>query len=382
MGRPKAEKNSRSIPSVPWARDQRAEQKVPLMLILLIGSLLSGGLFWYLGQAGKFSFKRPWALLLLTALPLAYWILFRLRPRRIATFNHSVGSFLKRMRPGGAARLSSLPRVLRFMALALIIIALAQPQTRDRGGRVDVAGIDIVIALDMSNSMEAIDLQPNRLEAAKKVVDEFISRRKSDKIGLVTFGRQAFTYCPLTLDYSALRNMLGNLQLGMIDGTATAIGNALGVSLARLRTSDAKSRVVILLTDGDNNAGNVPPTQSARYARAMNVKVFTILMGAKEGDVIAGKDLFGRPIRVKQKYPANPKLLEKIAKMTNGKAYLATDTEALEHNFESILNELDKSMRKDVAAVYNDAFRPFVALALLLLGLEAVLMITRYRQFP
>jgi Ca-activated chloride channel family protein len=280
------------------------------------------------------------------------------------------------------ARLSGLPGVLRVVALGLVALALARPQTRDRGGRVEVEGIDIMLALDLSYSMEATDLAPNRLEAAKKVVDEFISRRKSDKIGLVVFGKEAYTHCPLTLDYSVLRTMLAEIRLKLIDGTATAIGNALGVSLARLRKSDAKSRVVILITDGENNAGNVTPEEAARYAAAMGVKVFTILMGPKEGQQVVRRDLLGRPFQLNRRYPVNPKLLEKIAQKTGGHAYRATDRLALEQNFESILGELEKTTRRDVAAVFSDAYRPFVGVALLLLLLEVGLGLTRFREFP
>jgi Ca-activated chloride channel family protein len=286
------------------------------------------------------------------------------------------------LRRGFFSHIFTLPAVLRVVAIALLVLALARPQTRERGGRVEVEGIDIVLALDLSNSMEATDLLPNRLEAAKRVVDDFIKRRRSDKIGLVVFGREAFTHCPLTLDYSVLRTMLAEMQLGLIDGAATAIGNAVGVALARLRKSDAKSRVIILLTDGDNNSGNVTPAQAARYAHAMGVKVFTILMGPKEGEVTAGRDLFGRPIRLRRQYPVNPKLLQEIATKTGGKAYRATDRQALEQNFESILDELDKSTRRDVAAVYSDAYRPFAALALILILLELLLSLTRFREFP
>jgi Ca-activated chloride channel family protein len=295
---------------------------------------------------------------------------------------HSGTSLAARFRRGLVGRLFGLPPVLRVVAVGLLVVALARPQTRDRGGRVEVEGIDIVLAMDLSNSMEAADLQPNRLAASKRVVDSFIRRRRSDRIGIVVFGREAFTFAPLTLDYSVLRNMLSDMQLGLLDGSATAIGNALGVSLARLRESDAKSRVVILLTDGDNNAGNVTPKQAARYASAMGVKVFTILMGPEGGEVVAGRDRLGRPIRVRRRYPVNPELLERIAHKTGGKAYRATDRQALEQNFESILNELDKTTRRDVAAVYEDAYRPFVALALGLILLEALLALTRLRQFP
>jgi Ca-activated chloride channel homolog len=360
----------------------RRDRSILVALCVLICAPIAGYLIWDLSQVGTFAFKLPWALLLLLAAPLALWAAVLLRRRRSATLAYSSTTILAHLRRGVVARISSLPGVLRVVAIALLALALARPQTRDRGGRVAVEGIDIVVALDMSNSMEASDLVPTRLEAAKKVVDAFIARRRSDKIGLVVFGREAFTHCPLTLDYSVLRTMLGELHLGLIDGTATAIGNAVGVSLARLRSSDAKSRVVILLTDGDNNSGKISPLQAAHYAQAMKVKVFTILMGPREGEVAAGRDLLGRPIQLRRQYPVNPKLLQEISDLTGGKAYRATDTDALEKNFQSILNELDKSTRRDIAAVFKDAYRPFAALALLLLLLEALLRLTRFKEFP
>jgi len=272
--------------------------------------------------------------------------------------------------------------MMRVVALALLALALARPQTRDRGARVEVEGLDIMLALDLSNSMEAMDLMPNRLEAAKKVIDRFIARRRSDRIGLVVFGKEAYTQCPLTLDYAVLRNMLAELRINLIDGKATAIGNALGVSLARLRKSDAKSRVVILLTDGDNNAGNVTPRQAARYASAMKVKVFTILMGPSGNEPTRARDALGRPMQLRQRFPVNPKLLEEIAATTGGKSYLATDRRALEENFEQILDELDKSTRRDIPAVYSDAYLPFVSLALLLMLMEVLLRLSRFKEFP
>ena len=361
--------------------DPGQDHRTPALLAILVAAPVTGFLAWWLGDAGKFIFKTPWALLLLAAVPLCYWILLLLRSRRVPTLAHTTTGLMSRLSRGLFSHLSCIPPVLRIVALALLVMALARPQTRDRGGRVEVEGIDIMVALDLSRSMEAADLVPNRLQAAKKVLDDFVARRKSDKIGLVVFGKEAYTHCPLTLDYSVLRTMLAEIQLGLIDGGATAIGNALGVSLARLRKSDAKSRVVILITDGDNNSGNVTPHQAARYARTMGVKVFTILMGPREGNVMAGRDPFGRPIRVNS-YPVNPKLLQKIADQTGGKAYRATDRRALEKNFESILEELEKSTRRDVAAVFTDAYRPFAALALLLLLVELGLALTRFREFP
>jgi Ca-activated chloride channel homolog len=358
------------------------DRAILLALVVLVVGPVAAYLVWDLQRTGALTFKHPFALLLLLAVPLTFWVRTRLAARRSPHLAFSSTAPLAAIRRGVVSRLSGLPAVLRTVAIGLLAVALARPQTHDRGGRVEVEGIDIVVALDMSNSMEAIDLHPSRLEAAKRVLDDFISRRRSDRIGLVVFGKDAFTHCPLTLDYSALRTMLAELRLGAIDGSATAIGNALGVSLARLRKSDAKSKVAILLTDGENNSGNVTPIQAARYAQAMGVKVFTILMGAREGEVTSGRDLFGRPIQVQRQYPVNPALLQEIAKTTGGRAYLATDREALEKNFESILDELDRSTRRDVAAIFLDAYRPFAALVLVLLLGELLLGLTRMRRFP
>lgn len=360
---------------------QKQNRKGPFQfgLLLFVSLPVAAYLFWTLSNEGKFSFLLPWALLMLVAGPLAYWVSLRVGQRRRARLHFSNTAMLSRMKVGFWGRFASLPAILRVVALLLIVVALARPQTRERGSRVEVEGIDIVVALDLSNSMEAQDMQPNRLQAAKAVIDNFVGRRQSDRLGMVVFGREAYTHCPLTLDYSVLRNMLADIELGLIDGSGTAIGNALGVSLARLRKSDAKSRVVILLTDGDNNSGNVTPKQAARYAQAMKVKVFTILIGS---DTMIQRDLFGRTRKVKSKFPINPKLLQEIASSTGGQAYRATDERALAKNFEQILNELDKSTRKDVAAVYTDAHRPFVGLALFLLLFEAALLLTRFRQFP
>lgn len=332
-----------------------------VVLFIPIGCLL----YWQFYQISKFIFKFPWALSLLISVPVVYWLTAMRKKQSSATFNFSQAGLLARFNRGILAKLVKLPVALRISGLILIIIALARPQTQAAGSRITVEGIDIVLALDLSRSMMARDLYPYRLEAAKNVIADFITRRKSDKIGLVVFAKDAYTHCPLTLDYSALSSLLAELQIGLIDGNATAIGNALGVSLARLRKSDAKSRVVILLTDGDNNSGNVAPAQAAKYARVMGVKVFTILMGSRNN-----------------RSRTNPQLLEEIAKKTGGQAYLATDRQALEKNFENILNELEKSSRKDVGAVFDDTFRIFLYLALGLLLLEQLLRLTRFRSFP
>jgi Ca-activated chloride channel homolog len=198
-------------------------------------------------------------------------------------------------------------------------------------------------------------------------------------VGLVIFGRDAFTQCPLTLDYRALSVLLDDVRLGLIDGRGTAIGNALGTALNRLRKSDARSKVVILITDGDNNAGNLSPEQAARYAQALGVKVFTILMG-RDVDA-AAQPGFGM-FRPAPRYPVNPKLLERIAQETGGTPYLATDTGALERRFQAILDELERSRFKEHRGRPEDLYAWFLLPALALVLVELVLGWTRFRRFP
>src|SRR6266540_3377985 len=167
-------------------------------------------------------------------------------------------------------------------AVALVLwvgIALARPQSTRASDDLELEGIDIVISLDLSGSMQETDLAPNRLEAAKVVIQEFVRRRPNDRLGLVVFGREAFTHIPLTLDHGTFLRMLAELRIGIIDGNGTAIGNGIGVALNRLRRSEAKSKVIIVLTDGENNAGNISPEDAARYAETLKVKIYTILAG-------------------------------------------------------------------------------------------------------
>jgi Ca-activated chloride channel homolog len=332
---------------------------------------------WLSGQPGLGA-ARPYAALLLLALPLAAALLFHLGRARASTMLFSRVSDLRRSGVGLWARLSSLPGVLRLSALALSVVALVGPQSIEPD-KVDVEGIDIVIALDMSNSMEESDLAPDRLSAAKRVIDDFVKRRSQsgDRMGMVVFGREAFTYCPLTFDHEVLRSLVRDLHIGFVDGRGTAIGNALGVALNRLRSSDAKSRVVILLTDGDNNSGNISPQQSARFARTLGVRVYTILMGQNEES-----DPFRPQSRLTRRYPVNPRLLEEIATTTGGSPYLATDTEALQTRFHQILEELDRSKLKDASLARTPLFPAFLWPVLGLLVVEITLSLTRLRKFP
>jgi len=319
---------------------------------------------------------RPWALLLLAALPLIAWRAIHGEARRAATLAVSRGADLDAVAPaqGGWARWRGLPVGLRLVAAALIVVALARPQTYAPSGDIELEGIDIMLVLDLSNSMMETDLLPDRLGAAKRVIDDFISRRGNDRIGLVVFGREAFTYCPLTLDYATLRTLLAGVRLGLVDGKGTAIGNALGAALARLRRSQAKTKVVVLLTDGDSNAGNISPQTAARLARDLKVRVFTVLVGQDAEPPGGG----GR----QRPYPVNPKLLEEIAAGTGGSPYVATDDRALEDRFHAILEELDRSKLRDVGALHGEAFPRFLWPALIMSLLEAALRLTRLRRFP
>jgi Ca-activated chloride channel family protein len=323
-----------------------------------------------------FRFAHPWLLLAIpVALALVVWLgIQRLRP---AFLIHSRASELGAQRKGPMARLRDLPVALRLFSIALLGFALARPQTSTRDDNLELEGIDIVITLDMSGSMEERDLQPNRLEAAKAVIQDFVRRRRSDRIGLVIFGREAYTYTPLTLDHGTLLRMVSELRPGIVDGRGTAIGNGLGVALARLRKSDARSKVIILLTDGDNNSGNISPTQAATFAQKMGVKIYTILAGAR--DSAAEDDDSGQG---RTRYPVNPKLLEEIATMTGGSPYLATDTNALVKRFQAILEDLDKSTIKDRGVLWAELYPSFLWPAFAALLLEMILRLGRLRRLP
>jgi Ca-activated chloride channel family protein len=298
------------------------------------------------------------------------------RRARPAFLVHSRARELAACKPGLVARLRDLPLALRLFTLTLLGLTLARPQTASREENLDQEGIDIVVTLDLSASMEERDLSPNRLEAAKTVIADFVRRRPSDRIGLVIFGREAYTYAPLTLDHGTLLRMVAELRPGVVDGRGTAIGNGLGVALARLRKSDARSKVIILLTDGDNNAGNISPTQSATFAQKLGVKIYTILAGARGSAAEEDDDRPG------PRYPANPKLLEEIAAMTGGSPYLATDTRALVKRFQSILEDLEKSRIKDRSVLWAELFPVFLWPAFAALLLEILLRLTRLRRLP
>jgi len=366
----------RGVTPLPPA-ESAVRRPIPVRVLVLL-LIFTGAAYGYvLRNEEGFRFAHPFALLLAPlAVAMILWTTYR-RPRdRLATFRYPRAAVLAGGGRGVVSRLRDLPVILRLFAVVLLAVTLARPQTSRAIGDLDLEGIDIVIALDVSGSMQETDLVPNRLDAAKMVIERFVKRRPNDRLGLVVFGRDAYTHVPLTLDHGTFLRMLNELQIGVIDGRGTAIGNGIGVSLNRLRHSDAKSKVIIVLTDGDNNAGNISPVQAARFAQTLGVKIYTILAG--DNRVTGGTDPEdGRP-----RQPVNPKLLEEIASMTGGAPYLATDTRALAQNFQSILQDLEKSRLHDRGVMYGELFPRFLWPAVAALVLELLLRQTRWRRLP
>jgi len=333
-------------------------------------------------EVDSFRFERAWAALLFLAIPLvlaAHYLQDQAKPRLQVSRGFDMG----RLKPGYRVWLKGSAIGMRVTALTLITFGLMGPQSIHARSSASTEGIDIVLVLDMSLSMQAADIEPNRFDATKETVLDFISRRPDDRIGAVVFGRDAYTLLPLTTDKEALRSVISDLELELIDGRGTAIGNATGTALNRLRNSNAKSKVVILLTDGDSNAGNVSPDQAAELAATMEVNVFTVLMGQTgEARVQRGVDLFGRALFDRGNFPVNPELLRRLSERTGGEFFEVSDRNGLERSFHRILDELEKTEIEDQGRVYGELFPVFLWPALLLLLLEILTRLTVLRRWP
>jgi Ca-activated chloride channel family protein len=327
---------------------------------------------------------RPWALVLLLALPLAL-AAFRLERSRGARFHHPRAALLARVGRGLAGRLAWLPQALFLAALALVAVGLARPRSHQATPEtVAVEGIDIVVALDLSTSMRAADFKPqNRFHVAKEVLKQFVGRRPNDRIGLVVFAGDAYTQCPLTLDSGMLRQLVDQLAIGGIED-GTAIGNALATSVNRLRESDAKSKVIILLTDGDNNAGQIAPLEAAEMARALGIRVFPILVGKGGMVPYPVATAFGRVIYEDREFPINPELLQEIARVTGGSYAKATDQEELEHGLQAVLDRMEKTRMFEATGTSRatELFPRLLGPAFWLAALALALVATRFRSFP
>lgn len=264
------------------------------------------------------------------------------------------------------------PDLVMALVLGLLMVALARPQRTNEKVEQWTEGIDIMIALDISQSMLIEDFKPNRLQAAKDVARDFINGRKQDRIGLVVFSGDAFSLAPLTTDYDLLKNYLNDINFEMIESRGTAIGSALAVVTNRMRESEAKSKVGILISDGDNTAGNIDPITSAELAAAYGIKLYTIVVG-KEGMVPYGKDFFGRPQMVEN--TVDETTMRKIAEIGTGEFFRVTDNEALVNVFKRIDQyekaEIKENRFKDTSDFYFIYLRWAIVLFLLWLLLKS-----------
>ncbi len=326
------------------------------------------------------TFANPEILFLLLLVPgLAVWYYYRLYAKE-SDVRYSTLEPFAMVKYSTKERLRHLPFILRMTALALVIIALARPQTTSKGQNVYSEGIDIVLALDISGSMLAEDFQPNRIEAAKNVAQDFISGRTNDRIGLVIFSGESFTQCPLTVDYEVLKTLIKPLKSGMIeDGTAIGLGLANAVN--RLRESKAKSKVIILLTDGVNNRGEIDPISAAQIAQSYGIRVYTVGVGTMGEAPYPMQTPFG--VRY-QMVPVeiDEKVMSQIAEMTDGKYFRATDNKKLRAIYQEI-DKLEKT-RVEVRSYrrYTELFYSFIVAALFLLIGDVGLSNTWLRKLP
>jgi Ca-activated chloride channel family protein len=308
-----------------------------------------------------------WALLVIPVLLLVRWLIKYYLNQKLP-----VAVVKSDLKSSPLHFLRFVPDLVMALVLGLLIVALARPQRTNEKVEQWTEGIDIMIALDISQSMLIEDFKPNRLQAAKDVARDFINGRKQDRIGLVVFSGDAFSLAPLTTDYDLLKNYLNDINFEMIESRGTAIGSALAVVTNRMRESEAKSKVGILISDGDNTAGNIDPITSAELAAAYGIKLYTIVVG-KEGMVPYGKDFFGRPQMVEN--TVDETTMRKIAEIGTGEFFRVTDNQALVNVFKRIDQyekaEIKENRFKDTSDFYFIYLRWAIVLLLLWLLLKS-----------
>ena len=328
--------------------------------------------------------NKEYILLLLLLIPYIIWYI-RFRKRTEATMTLSDTWLLKDAPKTLRQRLSWLPMALRCLLLTLVVIILCRPQTHNAWDERTVEGIDIMLAMDVSTSMLAEDLRPNRIEAAKAVAASFIADRPNDNIGMTIFAGEAFTQCPMTTDHTSLLNLMQNVRTdlashGLIED-GTAVGMGLANAVTRLKDSKAKSKVVILLTDCSNNAGEISPLTAADIAKSLGIRVYTIGVGTNKVarypmPVAGGVQYVNIPVEI------DTKTLSEIASITDGHFYRATNNDELKQIYKDI-DQLERSKLnvKKFSKRY-EAFQPFAIAALLVLLLEILLRLTYFRRIP
>ena len=327
-------------------------------------------------------FQNPLFLILLVVVPVLVYLFLRKGSIKRGTIRFSNLDIVKKVNTKRASRARMLLFIIRMAVVILIIIALARPQSGSREEEVITEGIDIILAMDVSTSMRAEDFKPkNRLQAAKIVAQDFIKGRHNDRIGMVVFAGNSFTQCPLTLDYSIVLKFLSEIETGMIED-GTAIGMAIGTCVNRLKDSKGKSKVVILLTDGRNNRGELDPVTASYIAETFDIKIYTIGAG-KRGDALypVNDPIFGKRY-VRMPVEIDEKLLRKIADVTRAKYFRATDEKKLEEIYKEISAMEQTEIKVKQYTRYSELFLLFINPALILILLEIVLSNTIFRKIP
>jgi Ca-activated chloride channel family protein len=328
-----------------------------------------------------FRFEDTWVLGLLALVPAVGWLSHRVVVRRSGTLRFSAADTARHLESRMTRWLPRLPVLLRTLALAAVVVALARPQTGITSENVLTEGIDIVMVMDVSSSMLAEDLQPNRLEAAKGVGSSFVEGRRHDRIGMVAFAGEAFTQVPLTLDYGVVQSLIGTLAVGIIED-GTAVGMGLATAVKRLEASDAESRVVILLTDGRSNRGEIGPVTAAQMAQALGVRVYTIGVGTRGNVRVPVPNPLGGTRYATVRADVDEPTLQQVADLTGGRYFRATDNQSLA----AIYGEIDALETTEIQVEnytqYGEHFPLVLGVGLLLLLLEAGLSQTVLRRLP
>lgn len=343
----------------------------PWLLVVVLGAIGAYFCYAYLNEsrgAEPIVWRSPNAMWLATGGVLVGVVAFHLQRRRVAAMGFSQVGLVGA--PGTRSWWSDLPGVLRVLAIVALAFALARPETyRTVVHQED--SIDIMIVFDMSKSMEETDMPRDRMDAAQRVVRRFLRRTKHDRVGLVIFGQQAMLQCPLTGDMKLVEQIVKDLTIGDVPELGTAIGDGLAMAVASLRRSDAKSKVVILLSDGDNNwVTRFEPDEAARTAAAHDIKVYTVLVGREESDLFGGMSV-------------NPATLRSMASLTGGEFFRATDYESFDKGFQTVRAKLDTTKRERRERIPDKQLFPiFALLAAALLALDLLLSHTRLRRLP
>ena len=329
-----------------------------------------------------FRFEDPWLLLFFLMIPL---LTIRGKGKQQATISYSSIDTLQAFRSARVEILSILPLALRMIAISLFVLSLARPQEGYKSTEILSVGVDIMLALDTSGSMQALDFikdekRDTRLAMVKDVVSQFIDNRPNDRMGMIVFGSEAYTQCPLTLDQGILKSFLSKLDIGMA-GDSTAIGSAIGIAVKRLKDLESESKVIILLTDGQNNAGSLPPLQAAQTAKAFGIKIHTIAVGTHGKAPFLVNSIFGQRY-VYQQVDIDEDTLKKISDLTGGQYFRATDLESLKTIYKKI-DEMEKSEVKVIDhSEYTELFHYFLIPGLMILLLEILLSNTVLRRIP